>query len=1202
MFRNSFGSFLAVTFPGAVLVTFLASTAAAQDETRRFDIDEGGLAEALIEFSEQSDLVLVVPAAITENKTASETKGEMTPDEAITSLLEGTGLEFSRDESGVTIREPGATDTASTDDAEAGGEPIAMLLYANLQEDMTAGAGAGGDASSRTAAIASVEVLGTVTDSRTGSSLKGAYVEVVETGDTASTDDLGRFRFPSIPAGQKTIRVSYLGYGEASRIIELGSSPTYATSFEMVGGTAMEEIIVYGTRSARAQSLNQERMAENMSSVVSSDLLGNFDGTTISEALRRVPGIAFEQDEFTGDGINVTIRGLQADFNAVKLNGVELPETSGRGRTANLANILADSVDKITISKTLLANQDSAGTGGLIEIETKSPLDRAERYARFSIERGQSGKDFLDEDFYSGILSGTFGADKSLGLGLSVQYRESQRETITLSGSYAFGEYLPLGPNGNPSIASPYWLDPRSRFPFDQGATGLYQNNLLSGTTLTTVENLSATVTAEKQIGDHTNLRLDYTSSRQDDSNFQTLASFRPRTGYSLRPVQSLGGEERQALRLTGSHLADQNNLAREGAAADTQVISFNGDTSVGKWDVSYTLGYTKGEGGGGDLVSLSMWNLFSTFGTPLNSLLLPETVDPVEGLALSAFPSPANGNIGIPLLNEAGWDFVNSPENYTFTQVNTSRDQGGESTRDYGELSAKYNIESGPLTYIEFGTSYEKSRFESYGSTDVISYSAGFPGPTIDGAGITEFDNSGYLSRIGLSNGLHVMSWDSVRAFSRRAPQLAEGDDPFFTSVSTFNPRSDLPNVFTDEAEWAAYVQTRFDFGKLELIGGVRMTQVDVDAVQIFSPSFVDEDGNFDQAFADEFTEIVTDSATDTRWLPRILANYRYSNNFVVRAGYFKSVARPQISDLSSGTTISLFLPPVFGPSGSQPLLSVQSGNPALEPSFTDNFDLSFERYYDDIGAIKLGFFYKKVENLFESVAFVTSESDQVEELLQGVRLPDDPRFALENLPGDLYVEKTVPENSGFDGTVWGIEAAIERQLSFLPGFWSGFGVFANFTYAESEKDISLPWFEKPVFDEAGNVIGFESDEVIVRNVAFDRQPKRSGTVALTYNKYWVDASLSYTYQSQRGDRGDLGGTLWETRFTDEVDSLDLRAEYWFERGPIQFQIFLEGSNLLRGTDETTANMLIGPGASQIANSTYFGGRSIRFGISGTY
>src|SRR3546814_17292366 len=90
--------------------------------------------------------------------------------------------------------------------------------------------------------------------------------------------------------------------------------------------------------------------------------------------------------------------------------------------------MLADSVSKITISKSLLPSQDSAGTGGLVEIETLSPLNRPRRYANLLIEGGKSGRSFSDDVLVSGTIAGKFGADENFGLSASVQYRKSRSE------------------------------------------------------------------------------------------------------------------------------------------------------------------------------------------------------------------------------------------------------------------------------------------------------------------------------------------------------------------------------------------------------------------------------------------------------------------------------------------------------------------------------------------------------------------------------------------------------------------------------------------------------------------------------------------------------------------------------------------------------------------------------------------------------
>ena len=111
-------------------------------------------------------------------------------------------------------------------------------------------------------------------DARTGANLKGALVEIVETGQTTATDDLGRFRFPSVRAGGYTLRISYLGFADSLTRITVVGGRDLRRDFALRGGTEMEELVVYGTRSARALALNRERASENVSTVLSADLLG----------------------------------------------------------------------------------------------------------------------------------------------------------------------------------------------------------------------------------------------------------------------------------------------------------------------------------------------------------------------------------------------------------------------------------------------------------------------------------------------------------------------------------------------------------------------------------------------------------------------------------------------------------------------------------------------------------------------------------------------------------------------------------------------------------------------------------------------------------------------------------------------------------------------------------------------------------------
>ncbi|TQV86805.1 TonB-dependent receptor [Exilibacterium tricleocarpae] len=76
------------------------SSSAGEAQTTTFDIKAQSLARALVLYSEQSRIVLVVPAELVDGKTAPAVQGAMAPEEALAKLLGGTGLKSSRDASG----------------------------------------------------------------------------------------------------------------------------------------------------------------------------------------------------------------------------------------------------------------------------------------------------------------------------------------------------------------------------------------------------------------------------------------------------------------------------------------------------------------------------------------------------------------------------------------------------------------------------------------------------------------------------------------------------------------------------------------------------------------------------------------------------------------------------------------------------------------------------------------------------------------------------------------------------------------------------------------------------------------------------------------------------------------------------------------------------------------------------------------------
>lgn len=291
----------------------------------------------------------------------------------------------------------------------------------------------------------------------------------------------------------------------------------------------------------------------------------------------------------------------------------------------------------------------------------------------------------------------------------------------------------------------------------------------------------------------------------------------------------------------------------------------------------------------------------------------------------------------------------------------------------------------------------------------------------------------------------------------------------------------------------------------------------------------------------------------------------------------------------LSNETRVS-FVNLTLPPNGT-PHLQVNTGNPHLKPATTHNFDFGVEYYHDQVGVMKLSVFYKYIDNLLQTN--ITSGAIILENLV----LPDHEYFQAPIFdPDNLFVTGVSPENSEHGASIWGVEAHFERQFTFLPGFWNGFGTFANYTYTKSSKVESYSWAEGPGVPPADPEI-FE-----FTSIPFNQQPKHSGTAALTYNKHGVDATLAYSFQSRVQ-------TSFRPRglrvYNEGLGTLDFRLEYYFDVGAADYRIYVEASDIMNGTSSPDIEQTFGGVGSTpkyYSRATYLGGRVFKMGLTATF
>ncbi|MBK1715715.1 TonB-dependent receptor [Rubrivivax gelatinosus] len=197
----------------------------------------------------------------------------------------------------------------------------------------------------------------------------------------------------------------------------------------------VETIVITGQALATDRALKDQAAADNVVSVVRDDGIGRLPDKNTAEALQRLPGVSIERDQ--GEGRYVRIRGLGPDLNSVTFNGSLLPSPE-RDRRAVMLDVLPSSlVRSLTVSKTLLPEQDANSIGGTVDVQTVSAFDRPGRF--IAADLGASYETNTERSSPNGSLlwSDRF-LDGKLGLaaGFSHEVRKFGSDNVETGGAW----------------------------------------------------------------------------------------------------------------------------------------------------------------------------------------------------------------------------------------------------------------------------------------------------------------------------------------------------------------------------------------------------------------------------------------------------------------------------------------------------------------------------------------------------------------------------------------------------------------------------------------------------------------------------------------------------------------------------------------------------------------------------------------------
>jgi TonB-dependent receptor len=273
-----------------------------------------------------------------------------------------------------------------------------------------------------------------------GAGLPGARVTVREVGLSAVTNRQGEYALPSMPAGEYTLVVDYLGFPRREQTVSVAADARTVADVTLASAAdGIETIVVTGSiLDGAARALNQQRTAINTADILSSDAIGRFPDANIAEALQRVPGIGVQRDQ--GEGRTIQLRGAPPEFTSITVDGTSLASPDEGTRAIDLDTIPSDIVNAVEVSKTLLPSQEADSIAGAVNLVTRSPFDRPG--FRANAQGGVSYNELGGTNDYraSGVVSDTWGDGERIGALFSASWSQTNRQVDNVENDWSFVE------------------------------------------------------------------------------------------------------------------------------------------------------------------------------------------------------------------------------------------------------------------------------------------------------------------------------------------------------------------------------------------------------------------------------------------------------------------------------------------------------------------------------------------------------------------------------------------------------------------------------------------------------------------------------------------------------------------------------------------------------------------------------------------
>jgi TonB-dependent receptor len=916
--------------------------------------------------------------------------------------------------------------------------------------------------------------------------------------------------------------------------------------------SSVADIVVTGFRASLNSALGMKRQeAAAVDSIVAEDI-GKFPDSNLAESMQRVPGIALARGD-GGEGRNISVRGLGAGFTRVRINGMEGTSQTGssdiygagnNGRSFDFNVFPTEIFSALSVRKTTSADVEEGSLGATVDLSAPKPMDQKEDFVLAATMRGVYNELSKKVDPRASMLVSKKFGDSGFGILGSVAYQKRNIREVgysavdILSANTNGGFCSPLGAPINTAGQTATQLasrgvtaencsidNPRtSNAAAYQTIQDLRRDDLPgvagSGAFLPRLprylnseqkqERIGGSLTLQYQPDDDTDLSVDFLYSRFEvkrRDNYIAAISFARSASNLGQPMTSVREIEFDDNGSLVHGVFDGVDVRSEGLVdhfvSTFKQANFNYRRQLSdNLEISGIVGFNQ-----------SVWDGKSRLQTFMDA------VD-TDGFSIDFRDGGSTPKLGfgVDVNNPASFSYAPGLANGTVTGGFSFQGKPSKNTTDNMTADTNLKWTFSDAFSIRAGAQYRRSNFLSTfqraynADTLVRNLPAGtsLASITTTISGVDKLWGNGAPASWAA---IDPEKWASTFGF----------DDVRYCGIECGGGRSRVR-----EEVMSSYVMANFDLQDAIGFGvrgdiGMRYVKTDMLSSGYIALANAASPTGLSGQFA-----AASNSYDD--WLPSANIVIEPVRDLLVRLSASKVMARPELGLLTPT-------------SGVNPVTRVGNvNNPFLDPIRANTFDAAVEWYFRPGSLLSLAFFYKDIKT------YIQSKPDQVAFNQLGL-----PIALLENSntsPDELFTVSRPINTPG--GTLKGIEVNAQLPFNFLDGFFSNFGLLANYTHVKSRIAYQIG-NNVTVTDDliglspntASATLYYEDEKFSIRTTGNFRDrflrgvPASPGSdVQGNAKTFYMDASASYNVTDR------LKVILEATNLTDEQNRLYIDSQ----------------------------------------------------------